>query len=91
MVRTVAVHHVAPQHAEEFLAYMRRVQRAVDGAPGLIEIASYREDDGRLVAIATWASLESFHAALPRIRGLSHERRPEWTVRDDDVLVLQPA
>jgi hypothetical protein len=30
----IAIHHVAPKHTEEMLAFMRRVVAATEGAPG---------------------------------------------------------
>ncbi len=90
--RTIAVHSPAPAHVETFLAFMRRVERAAQGAPGLVSISSHRDTLGdRLVAIAEWESPEAFQAAAPRIIALSSERDPAWTVAEDLILAVVPA
>ena len=92
MFQTIAVHHVKPEHTEAFLAFMREVEAAVEGAQGLIEFGSYREHlHGDLVAVARWESPAAFEAARPRIMSLSDRRRPEWTDREDDLLAISPA
>ena len=91
MFVTIAIHHPKPEHAEDFLAFMKRVEGAVAGADGLIEFTSWREAGGRLVGYARWDSAEAFQAAMPRVLSLSHERREEWSEWPDDLLALSPA
>ncbi len=92
MLQTIAIHDVVPEHAEAFLAFMRRVEAAVAGREGLIDFGSYREPaTNRLVGVGRWSSLAAFEAAMPAIVRLSAERRPEWTEGDDELLVLVTA
>ncbi len=92
MFQTIAVHHVRPEHETAFLAFMRRVEDAVAGAPGLLEISSNRDAQrGVLVAVARWADQDAFAAAMPAIMGLSGERDPAWTEREDDLYAITPA
>lgn len=92
MLQTIAVHDVRPEHVDAFRAFMGKVEAAVAGAPGLIDIGSWREaQTGRLVAIARWESQAAFEAAAPAIMGLSGERDPAWTDRDDDLMILVAA
>ncbi len=92
MLQTIAVHDVRPEHADAFRAFMGKVEAAVAGAPGLIDIGSWREArTGRLVAVARWESQAAFEAAAPAIMGLSGERDPAWTDRDDDLMILVAA
>ena len=92
MFQTIAIHDVVPEHADAFLAFMRRVEAAVADAPGLVEFSSHRDaQTGRLVGYARWESADAFQAALPTVMGLSGERRPEWTASEDQLLTLIPA
>jgi len=89
VLQTIAVHDVRPEHVDAFRAFMGKVEAAVTGAPGLIEIASWREvQTGRLVAVARWESQAAFEAAAPAIMGLSGKRDPAWTNAPDDLLIL---
>jgi heme-degrading monooxygenase HmoA len=92
MFQAIAIHHARPDHADAFLAFMHRVIAHVGDAPGLIEFTAWREPGGRrLFGFSRWESADAFQAALPSIAGLSAERRPEWSERDDELLLLEPA
>jgi quinol monooxygenase YgiN len=92
VLQTIAIHDARPEHADAMLAFMRRVEDAVAGAPGLIDISSHRDTmSGRLVAIARWETQEAFTAAMPAIMSLSGERDPAWTDRPDEVLAIVAA
>ena len=92
MFQAIAIHHARPEHAEEFLAFMHRVIAHVGDAPGLIEFSGWREAGGtRLIGFSRWESADAFQAALPTIGGLSHERREEWSEREDELLLFEPA
>ena len=92
MFHTIAVHHVRPEHEAAFVAFMHRVEQAVAGAPGLVEFSSHRDAQrGVLVAIGRWEGQEAFAQAMPTIMGLSGERDPAWTEREDELFALTPA
>ncbi len=92
MFHTIAVHHVRPEHEGAFLAFMHRVEHAVRGASGLVEFTSHREPHrGVLVAIGRWEDEAAFTQAMPAIMGLTGERDPAWTEREDELYVLTPA
>jgi heme-degrading monooxygenase HmoA len=64
----LAVHHPKPEYAADLLASMNRVDRAAQGAPGLIRIGAWRDKkSGRLVGLAEWESEEAFEAEVDRI------------------------
>ena len=44
-----------------------------------------------MLGVSRWESREAFEAALPLIGSHRHRRRPEWTVADDELLLLTPA
>jgi heme-degrading monooxygenase HmoA len=88
----IAIHHPAPEHADAFIEFMHRVVDVTEGAKGLQEFRCWREQQsGRLLGMSRWDSEEDFRAGLERITSLHGERRPEWTVAPDEVLLLSPA
>lgn len=90
MFQAVAIHHAVPEHREAFVAFMQRVIDATAGAPGLLEFTGFAEPGGtRLFGFSRWESAEDFQAALPTIMALAPERRPEWSDREDEVLVME--
>jgi quinol monooxygenase YgiN len=92
MLQAIAIHHATPEHTDDFLAFMHRVIDHVGRAPGLIEFTAWREGGGsRLMGVSRWESAADFQAALPLIMGLSGERRPEWSQREDELIVVESA
>lgn len=88
----IAIHHVAPEHADAMLAFMRRVVAVTEGAEGLVEFRACRElSRGVLAGYSRWQSRAHFEAALPTISSLAPERRSEWTTRPDELVMLEPA
>jgi heme-degrading monooxygenase HmoA len=89
MFVAIAIHHPAPEHVEDFAAYMRRVRAAVGDPPGLVDFHGYRDaGSNRLVGLSRWESEEAFRDALGLIGSLGEERRAAWSERPDDVLML---
>jgi quinol monooxygenase YgiN len=92
MFQAIAIHHAVPEHRDTFLAFCHRVVDATSGAPGLIEFSAYADATGpRLFGVSRWESAEAFQAALPTIMALAPDRRPEWSSREDDVLLMDLA
>ncbi len=91
MFVAIAVHHPAPEHTEDFVAFMRRVVEVVGEPPGLVDFHGYRDThSARLVGLSRWESQQAFLDALPLIGSLGGERRDEWSLREDDVFMLTP-
>jgi quinol monooxygenase YgiN len=89
MFQAIAIHHAHPDHVEDFAAFMHRVIEKVGDAPGLIEFRGWRDGPTtRLIGHSRWESEQAFRDALPLIVSLAPERRPEWSEREDDVLML---
>jgi quinol monooxygenase YgiN len=86
----LAIHHPKPEHAEDLLASMRRVDNAAQGAPGLIQIGAWRDQHSdRLVGLALWESAEAFEASAGRIfQVVADDPFDEWLQRSPDVLYL---
>jgi heme-degrading monooxygenase HmoA len=91
MFVAIAIHHADPEYVEDFVAFMHRVIETVGRPPGLVDFHGYRDTQtSRLVGLSRWDSEAAFHVALRSIRSLGHERRDEWSLRPDDVLMLAP-
>jgi hypothetical protein len=84
----IAIHHPHPDHVDDFVAHMRLVVETTAEADGLLEFSCWREADGRLIGYSRWESHEAFEAAMPLIGANADRRRPEWTIRDDELLEL---
>jgi quinol monooxygenase YgiN len=87
------VHHAAPEHVEDFVAFMGRVIEATSGAPGLIEFTSWRDTGrpGLLMGLSRWESEQAFVEAMPRIMSLAPERREEWSAAPDELFTMMEA
>jgi quinol monooxygenase YgiN len=88
----IAIHHEAPEHTDEFIAFMRKVVEATQGAPGLLEFTVCRDPQrGFLAGFSRWENAEAFGAALPTIRSLAPLRQPEWSTAPDELITLVEA
>jgi len=86
----LAVHHPKPEHAEDLLASMHRVDKAAQGAPGLIQIGAWRDRrSDRLVGLAVWESAEAFEASADRIfQVVADDPFDEWCQGPPDIFYL---
>ena len=63
-----AIHYPKPEHVDDLLTEMRRLDETVRGTPGLLRIGAWREEQtGRIVALSLWESREALAAAVGRI------------------------
>jgi heme-degrading monooxygenase HmoA len=86
----LAVHHPKPEYADDLLVSMRRVEKAAEGAPGLIQIGAWRDQSsGRIVGLAVWESQGAFEASAQRIfQVVKDEPFDLWLERPIDVFHL---
>ena len=89
----LAIHHPRPEHADELLASMHRVDAAAQGAPGLIEIGAWRDQrTGRPIGLARWESAEAFEASAERIfEVVADAPFDQWLEQPPDVFHLTRA
>jgi len=88
----VAIHYAAPEYVDDFIEFMHKVIDATTGAPGLLEFTACRDPQGRYLAgYSRWTSAEAFQDALPTIGSLAPLRRPEWSIRPDELITLVEA
>jgi hypothetical protein len=86
----LAIHYPKPEHVDDVLASMRRVDKAAEGAPGLIAIGAWRDQGSdRLVGLAQWESEEAYQATAPRIfEAVAGDPFDEWWVRPPEIFHL---
>ena len=88
MFITMAVHHPKPEHVEDFLGFMKKVEAAIEGTPGLVSIESFRDVDApRLVAIGRWESPEAAAEGVPAVMAVGG-RDASWTDEPDELFRL---
>ena len=91
MFLTIAVHHPKPEHVDDFVAFMKTIEREMEGTPGLLSIESFRDVEApRLVAIGRWESPEAATAGIPRLLAIGG-RDPAWSAAPDDLFPLAQA
>jgi heme-degrading monooxygenase HmoA len=90
MFAHLAIHYPKPEHADDLLASMHRVDQAAQGAPGLIQIGAWRDQrTGRLIGLALWDTQESFQASAERIfRAVQEDPFDQWLEQPPDILHL---
>jgi len=86
----LAIHHPKPEYTEEVLASMHRVDKAAEGAPGLVQIGAWRDQRSqRLVGLALWESAEAFEASAGQIfEVVADDPFDEWCERPPDIFHL---
>ena len=89
----LAVHYPKPEHAEDLLASMKRVDAAAAGTPGLVRMNAWHDaNSDRLVGISSWESREAWAAEAPRIfEAVANDPFDEWWTRPPDTFHLSPA
>jgi hypothetical protein len=93
MFTHIAIHTPKPEHRDDVIASMRRVDAASAGAKGLVQMGPWREiDGGRLVGLAIWESREAFLAAAPGIfAAVRDDPFDEWEAEPTVSLHLEEA
>jgi heme-degrading monooxygenase HmoA len=89
----LAIHHPKPDHADNLLASMHRVDAAAQGAPGLVQIGAWRDQrSDRLIGLALWESAEAFEASAERIfAAVADDPFDQWLELPPDVFHLTQA
>jgi heme-degrading monooxygenase HmoA len=89
----LAIHYPKPEHSDDLLASMRRVDAAAAGAPGLIQMGAWRDArSDRLVGLAIWESREAFLESVEKIfEAVADDPIIDWSTRPPDSFHLSPA
>jgi precorrin-6B methylase 1 len=84
----LAFHYPKPEHRNDLLVAMHKLDLAMHGTPGLLHIGAWSEESGsRIIAISIWDSPSSFQAALLKI-GTAVAGVPfnEWEARPRELI-----
>ena len=86
-----AVHYPKPEHRDDLLRAMRRLDDAFKDTPGLLDIGVWRDELSRgIVALSFWESRERFEAAAGRfVAAIADVPFDEWEERPAELLELQ--
>lgn len=83
-------HHPRPEHRDDLLGAMTKVNAAAEGVPGLEAIGAFSDAAaGRVVAISLWSSPEAMQSGLQRLfAGVGEIPFDRWEERPSEALVL---
>jgi len=86
----LAIQYPKPEHADDVLASMNRVESAAHGAPGLVEIGAWRDQHSdRLLGLSVWESAEAFQTSAERIFApVADDPFDDWCLRPPEVFHL---
>jgi hypothetical protein len=89
----LAVHYPKPEHAEDLLASMKRLDAAATGTRGLVQMNAWRDArSDRLIGLAIWESREAWEVAAPKIfETIANDPLTEWWTQPPDSFHLSPA
>ncbi len=84
----LVIHYPKPEHVEDLLTEMRRLDETMRGTPGLLQIGPWREEQtGRIVALSLWESREAFAAAVGQIAAaVADVPFDDWEERPPEIL-----
>ncbi|MGR7025579.1 hypothetical protein [Geodermatophilus sp. URMC 62] len=85
-----AVHHPHPDHLEDLLGAMRRLNELAVGIDGLEEIGAFHDaDGGRVVAVSVWSSPEALQAGSAVLfAGVADLPLDRWESRPRELMTL---
>jgi heme-degrading monooxygenase HmoA len=89
----LAVHYPKPEHAEDLLASMKRLDAASTGTPGLVQMNAWRDaKSDRLIGLAIWESRNAWEAAVEKIfETVADDPLTDWWTQPPDSFHLSPA
>ena len=85
-----SIHYPRPQYEVDLIASMHRFGAAVTGAPGLLHVATLKDErSGRLVGLMVWASRKAWEAGIePARAAVEHDDFGLWEEREPEVFLL---
>ena len=77
MYVVIAIHYPKPEHIEDFLAFMAKVETVAHGSPGMLRFGSWREDGGkRLVGLSCGSRKKPSRRPSRRSRACTRNAAP---------------
>ncbi len=85
-------HHPRPEHRQDLLDAMRRIHAASGEVPGLIVEAAFDEEQGSVLAISVWSSVEAVRPGMQQLLGSAGEIDLEaWESAPPEMTMLRSA
>ena len=66
-------HHPRPEHRQDLLHAMRRIHAASSQVPGLLLEAAFDEEQGSVLAVSVWSSVEAVEPGMQQLLGSAGE------------------
>lgn len=90
MIAHLSIHTPRPGREDDLVASMHRFGAAVEGAPGLIDVKTFRDRrSGRLIGMAWWEDETSWRAGVEAMRAaVADDPFDEWESKDPESLLL---
>lgn len=85
-------HHPRPEHRQDLLDAMHRINAASTQVPGLLLDAAFEEEQGSILAVSLWSSPEAVQPGMARLLALAGDvDLPAWESRPPEMSVLRSA
>ncbi len=85
-------HHPRPEHRQNLLDAMRRINAASSQVPGLLLDAAFEEDHGSVVAVSVWSSIQAVQPGMQQLLGFAGAIDLEaWESRPPEMTMLRSA
>jgi quinol monooxygenase YgiN len=86
----LAIHYPKPEYVDDLLGAMKLLSEALHTAPGMLEATAWKDQaSGRIVAISTWESRQTFLDARPMIgEAIKDVPFDEWEAKPRELFNL---
>ncbi len=85
-------HHPRPEHRQDLLDAMRRLHAVSSQVPGLLLEAAFDEEQGPVLAISVWSSVEVVEPGMQQLLGSAGELDLEaWESAPPEMTMLRSA
>ncbi len=85
-------HHPRPEHRQDLLDAMRRIHAASSQVPGLLLEAAFDEEQGSVLAVSVWSSVEAVQPGMQQLLGSAGELDLDaWEVAPPEMTMLRSA
>ena len=85
-------HFPRPEHRQDLLDAMQRINAASSQVPGLLLDAAFEEDQGSVLALSVWSSVEAVQPGMQQLLGFAGEIDLQaWEEQPPEMSMLHSA
>jgi hypothetical protein len=85
-------HHPRPEHRQDLLDAMSRINASSAQVPGLILDAAFEEEQGSILAVSLWSSPEAVQPGMAQLLGFAGDvDLSAWESRPPEMSMLRSA